>query len=339
MWIREISDQEMAMLGATPFDGGKSQDTGKASAPSKEARIQLIVRTGAPITEADISQDELLSPEVQKELENPKTRESILSRMDKSAVILSIKRDDMLFNKKINKPAKDSEGGVIQGMIDSGIRSARVQIRALTVVLRVMKKISSIDLGHIKDMTVSLAKGKWKKAANNFKNALLDVAGALLYWSANTLSGGVIGTIMGASKSVIKAAIKTLKLRYNNRCGGAARKWLDPNEGKVGDFRDVGKADRENGICERAKGEPKWIDTGFRPYIWRGGLGVTPWNYSLIGISKNKRALKELEDDRKKRGDKAPPKFKGGGKNTLDLRPPSAFQDRTSEEEATHGDR
>jgi hypothetical protein len=166
----------------------------------------------------------------------------------------------------------------------------------------------------------------------------LDAAGAALYWSANALSGGVIGTIMGASKTVIKRTIQGLMIRYNNRCSGAASKWIDPNEGKIDDFSDVGKAGRENGICERAKGEPKWIDTGFRPYIWRGGLGITPWNYTRIGISKNKRALKELEDKRKKRGDKAPPKFKGGGKNTLDLRPPSAFRDRASGE-VTHGDR
>lgn len=333
MWIREISDQEMAMLGATP----STTSTGTRS-PELAAKVNLILKTDLPITSAEIKQGALLDPEVIKALENPKERPAILGRMDKGAVVESIKDDEVLFNKKVNKPAKDSENGVIDGMIASGIRSARVQIRVLTVVLKVLEKINTIELSHVKKMTVALAKGKWKKAANNFKNALLDVAGAALYWSANTLSGGVVGTIMGASKSVIKKVIKRLRLRYNKRCGGAASKWLDPDKGKVGDFSDVGKADRENGICERAKGEPKWIDTGFRPYIWRGGLGSTPWNYTRIGISKNKRCLKELLEKRKKRGDKAPPKFKGGGKNTLDMRPPSAFRDRVSEE-AAHGDR
>lgn len=318
MWIREISQVEMDLLGAiAPTMKNPTQSAGLA------AKVDLILKTDAPITAAEIKDKAILNPEVLKALDDPQRRPIILKRMDKSAVIESIKDDEVLFNRKINKPAKDSEDGIIQNMIDSGIRSARVQVKALTVVLRVLKKITNVDLGHIKDMTVSLAKGKWKKAANSFKDALLDVAGATLYWSANVLSGGVIGTIMGASKSVIKKTIQILKIRYNNRCGGVARKWLNPDEGRVDDFSDVGKADRENGVCERAKGEPEWIDTGFRPYIWRGGLGMTPWNYSLIGISKNKRALKELEDKREKRGKKAPPKFKGGGKN-VDMRPPSA---------------
>lgn len=322
MWIREISSVEMDLLGADAMPTLKNA----TQSPALAAKVDLILKTDAPITAAEVKEKAILNPEVLKALEDPKRRPAILKRMDKGAVIESIKDDEVLFNKRINKPAKDSEEGVIQGMINSGIRSARVQIQALSVVLRVLKKITNVDLGHIKEMTVSLARGKWKKAANSFKDALLDVAGATLYWSANVLSGGVIGTIMGASKSIIKKTIQTLKLRYNNRCGGAARKWLDPDKGKVDDFSDVGKADRENGICERAKGEPEWIDTGFRPYIWRGGLGMTPWNYSLIGIgllSKNKRALKDLEDERKKRGKKAPPKFKSGGKN-MDMQPPSA---------------
>lgn len=326
MWIREISDQEMAMLGAAPPAMSKTRS------PALSAKVSLILNTDLPIKAEDIAQGEFESPEVQMALANPNTRPSILGRMDKSAVEESIKSDESLFgNKKLNKPAKDSKEGILDGMRDSGILSARVQIRTLKVVLRVMKEISSIDLGRIKDMTVSLAKGKWKKAANKFKKALLDVAGAALYWSANALSGGVVGTIMGASKSVIKQTIQSLMIRYNNRCGGEAGE-------RVGDFSDVGKEDRQNGLCKRAKGEPKWIDTGFRPYIWRGGLGGTKWNYTRIGISKNKRNLKDLEDERKKRGDRSPPRFKGGGKNTLDMRPPSAFRDRSSQE-AAHGDR
>jgi hypothetical protein len=142
-------------------------------------------------------------------------------------------------------------------------------------------------------------------------------------WMAASSAVPALRIAKSVAMKVLKSMVGALKIAYNNNCGGKAGQ-------AIGDFSDVGGAGRQEGKCQAADGEPKWIDTGFAPYVWKTAISTSQWSYSPLGVSKSKSQILELLEKRKKRGKKAPPAWgkgadkgagKGGKKGGKNFRP------------------
>jgi hypothetical protein len=293
MWIREISPVEMDMLGA---------------APTSKVNLDAMIQGTGPIQ--GLSAKDLRSKEFISLLSDPNKREIALARFTPEQTKVATSDPDVILDDELIPPAKDSEEGVEKAM--KGIKSIRTKIQMLGVALKFLKNMGKIEANKMRD-AADRKKGKVDKKA--IRKAAADVAGAVA-WKAAVTAFPILAIIKGVAERVIEKTMEAMKLRYNNKCGGEAGD-------AIGDFSKVGKAGREDGRCAAADGEPKWISEGFRPYLWRSTLGLSHWTYSPVGISKNKRDIKEALEKRKKRGKKAPPEFKKGGKN-VDMRPPAA---------------
>jgi hypothetical protein len=297
MWIREISQVEMDLLGATPFNTTKSY-----------VNLVEVLRGTGPIQ--GLSANDLRSPEFINAIKDPEKRAVTLARFTPEQTKVATSDPDVILDDELIPPAKDSEEGVEKAM--KGIKSIRTKIQMLGVALKFLKNMGKIEANKMRD-AADRKKGKVDKKA--IRKAAADVAGAVA-WKTAVTAFPILEIIKGVAERVIEKTMEAMKLRYNNKCGGEAGD-------AIGDFSKVGKAGREDGRCAAADGEARWISEGFRPYLWRSALGLSHWTYSPVGISKNKREIKEALEKRKKRGKKAPPEFKKGGKN-VDMRPPAA---------------
>ena len=298
MWIREISSVEMDLLGA---DKASTSET-------KSFDLEQLVRGTGPIQ--GLSAQDLRSPVLTSALRDANKRGLILARFTPEQTKLITSNPELILDDDLIPPAKDSEEGIKKAM--SGIKSIRTKIQMLDVALKFLKNMGRIEASKLRD-AADRKKGKVDKKA--VAKASADVAGAVA-WKAAVTVFPILAIVKGAAERVIEKNMEVMKKSYNNDCGGEAGE-------TVGDFSKVGKAGRLDGKCAAADGEPEWINEGFRPYLWRTALSFSKWTYSPIGISKNKREIKEVLDERKKRGRKAPPEFKKGGKN-MDMQPPSA---------------
>lgn len=298
MWIREISSVEMDLLGA---DKASTSET-------RSFDLEQLVRGTGPIQ--GLSAQDLRSPVLTSALRDASKRSLILARFTPEQTRLITSNPELILDDDLIPPAKDSEEGIKKEM--SGIKSIRTKIQMLDVALKFLKSMGKIDAGKLRD-AADRKKGKVDKKA--VKKAAADVAGAVA-WKTAVTAFPILAIVKGAAERVIEKTMEAMKLSYNNACGGEAGE-------TIGDFSKVGKAGRLDGKCAAADGEPSWVNEGFRPYLWKSALGLSKWTYSPIGISKNKREIKEALDERKKRGRKAPPEFKKGGKN-MDMQPPSA---------------
>lgn len=299
MWIREISQVEMDLLGAD------KAGTSKDDSP-KALDVEQIVRGTGPIQ--GLSARDLQSPIFTSALKDGSKKDLILARFTTEQTRAITSNPDLILDDDLIPPAKDSEDGVKKAM--SGIKSVRTKVQILDTAIKFLKSMGRIEAGRLRN---ERKKGKVDKKA--IKKAAADVAGAVA-WKTAVTAFPVLAIVKGAAERVIEKTMEAMKLSYNNDCGGEAGE-------NIGDFSKVGKAGRLNGKCAAADGEPEWINEGFRPYLWKSALGLSKWTYSPIGISKNKREIKDVLDERKKRGRKTPPEFKKGGKN-MDMRPPPA---------------
>jgi hypothetical protein len=298
MWIREISPVEMDLLGA---DKANTSET-------RSFDLEQLVRGTGPIQ--GLSAQDLRSPVLTSALRDASKRGLILARFTPEQTKLITSNPELILDDDLIPPAKDSEEGIKKAMSD--IKRIRTKIQMLDVALKFLKKMGRIEAGKLRD-AADRKKDKVDKKA--VAKAAADVAGAVA-WKAAVTVFPILAIVKGAKERVIEKTMEVMKKSYNNDCGGEAGE-------TVGDFSKVGKAGRLDGKCAAADGEPEWINEGFRPYLWRTALSFSKWTYSPIGISKNKREIKEILDERKKRGRKAPPEFKKGGKN-MDMQPPSA---------------
>ena len=298
MWIREISPVEMDLLGADKASTSKT----------KSFDLEQLVRGTGPIQ--GLSAQDLRSPVLTSALRDANKRSIILARFTPEQTRLITSNPELILDDDLIPPAKDSEEGIKKAMSD--IKSIRTKIQMLDVALKFLKNMGRIEASKLRD-AADRKKGKVDKKA--IAKAAADVAGAVA-WKAAVTVFPILAIVKGAAERVIEKTMEAMKLSYNNACGGEAGE-------TIGDFSKVGKAGRLDGKCAAADGEPSWVSEGFRPYLWRSALGLSKWTYSPIGISKNKREIKEALDERKKRGRKAPPEFKKGGKN-MDMQPPSA---------------
>lgn len=302
MWIREISQVEMDLLGAD------KASTSTSTSKPKGFNMEQVVGGAGPIQ--GLSAQDLRSPVLTSALKDADKRDLILARFTPEQTKAVTSNPELILDDGLIPPAKDSEEGVKKAM--SGIKSIRTKIQMLNVALKFLKGMGKIDASRLRD-AADRKKGKVDKKA--VAKASADVAGAAA-WKAAVTAFPILAIVKGATERIIEKTMEAMKLSYNNACGGEAGE-------TIGDFSKVGKAERLDGKCAAADGEPGWVSEGFRPYLWRSALGLSKWTYSPIGISKNKREIKEALDERKKRGRKAPPGFKKGGKN-IDMRPPSA---------------
>jgi hypothetical protein len=298
MWIREISPVEMDLLGA---DKASTSET-------RSFDLEQLVRGTGPIQ--GLSAQDLRSPVLTSALRDASKRGLILARFTPEQTKLITSNPELILDDDLIPPAKDSEEGIKKAMSD--IKRIRTKIQMLDVALKFLKNMGRIEAGKLRD-AADRKKGKVDKKA--VAKAAADVAGAVA-WKAAVTVFPILAIVKGAKERVIEKTMEVMKKSYNNDCGGEAGE-------TVGDFSKVGKAGRLDGKCAAADGEPEWINEGFRPYLWRTALSFSKWTYSPIGISKNKMEIKEILDERKKRGRKAPPEFKRGGKN-MDMQPPSA---------------
>lgn len=298
MWIREISPVEMDLLGA---DKANTSET-------RSFDLEQLVRGTGPIQ--GLSAQDLRSPVLTSALRDASKRGLILARFTPEQTKLITSNPELILDDDLIPPAKDSEEGIKKEM--SGIKSIRTKIQMLDVALKFLKNMGRIEASKLRD-AADRKKGKVDKKA--VAKAAADVAGAVA-WKTAVTAFPILAIVKGAAERVIEKTMEAMKLSYNNACGGEAGE-------TIGDFSKVGKTGRLDGKCAAADGEPSWVSEGFRPYLWRSALGLSKWTYSPIGISKNKREIKEALDERKKRGRKAPPEFKKGGKN-MDMQPPSA---------------
>lgn len=300
MWIREISQVEMDLLGADKASASKSE--------TKNFDLEQIIRGTGPIQ--GLSMQDLRSSVFTSALRDANKRSLILSRFTPEQTKAITSNPELILDDDLIPPAKDSEEGIKKAMGD--IKSIRTKIQMLDVALKFLKNMGRIEAGKLRD-AADRKKGKVDKKA--VAKASADVAGAVT-WKAAVTVFPILAIVKGAAERIIEKTMEAMKLSYNNACGGEAGE-------TIGDFSKVGKAGRLDGKCAAADGEPSWVSEGFRPYLWKSALGLSKWTYSPIGISRNKREIKEALDERKKRGRKAPPEFKKGGKN-IDMQPPSA---------------
>lgn len=250
-------------------------------------KIKRAVETGAVV---DLSPGEIGTQAFQRALANPSIGPKLVSKISPST-LANLRKD-------LDVPGvDDSEGGAERAFREAGIRSVREQIRIVSAVLKFLEslgmKASKVHKGKLKIDPQQVA-----------KNAV---------WTTASTAIPGLRIAKSLAERVIRRLAEGLRLKYNGKCGGKAGEAIE-------DFAEVGDPDRHGGACQAATGEPDWINRGWRPYIWRGGLGATKWNYTRVGAlfqSKNAKALTSLEEDRKKRGDRAPKKWKGGGGNVL----------------------
>lgn len=274
-----------------PGAGGAQISTGVASKIDNALKGRAL----------SLTLEEIKSEPFQKAIQTASVAPLLLPKIDKETLRLMRKEGAV-------PRVPDSEEGAERAFRDAGIKSRRQKIKVLLAVYSFLDKLGSRDR---KDYQKG---GKIDPAA---------VAASAVWMAASTAIPG-LRIAKNVAMKVIKSMVGALKLSYNNSCGGRARQ-------TIGDFSDVGSAGRQEGRCQAADGEPKWIDTGFAPYVWKTAVSTSKWSYSPLGISKSKSQILELLDKRKKRGKKAPPawgsgKSKKGDKN---LRPlPAALKVR-----------
>lgn len=315
MWIREISQVEMDMLGAEKKSSTK--ESGSQGGPPRKDFTKIIEGI-EPISV--LRPEDVVSPDFIKEVKKIKSEDrkmDLLSSMTSDQAKKVTSRPDLILDDDIIAPAKNSESGVNNAL--RRLRSVRTKIQALDVALKFLKSIGKIEGSKLRDAS-KRKNGKVDKSA--VKKAAADVAGAVA-WKTAVTAFPVLAIVKGVAEKVIETVMERMKINYNNNCGGKAGELMERGGIEIADFSKVGKAGRQDGKCDAAKGEPEWISEGFQPYLWKGGLGLTRWNYTTIGISRNKKQIKDALERRKKRGKKAPPQFKGGDRN-MDMRPPAA---------------
>ena len=309
MWIREISDVEMDMLGVVPGQPKEESSSSSTSSQTKGGGDKLQVLQGPGRIEG-LGKNEIQSKEFKAALRGG--GDAFLARLTPAQMKVITSDPDLILDDELIEPAKDSEEGIKRAL--GGFKSIRTKIAMLQVAYDFLEGMGKIDAKNFQE-AVKRKGGKVDKKA--VKKAAADVAGAVA-WKTAVTAFPILAIVKGVAQKVIDKTLEAMKLSYNNRCGGKAGE-------TVGDFSDVGGAGRLDGKCAAAEGEPKWVSEGFKPYLWRNALGLSKWTYSPLGFTGNKRDIKDVLDARKKRGKKAPPKFKKGGKN--DLRPPAAYRE------------
>lgn len=259
---------------------------GSFSEAEKTANIKIdeSIKNKKPL---NLSKEEIKSNAFQEKIASPESGPKILERITPNT--LRLIREEGAVPK-----VKDDENGADRAFRDAGIRSRREQIRILRAVYEFLDSIGRKS-SEFKDGKIKI------DPAQAAKNAV--------WMTASTAIPG-LRIAKSLAERVIKATFRAMMLWYNSNCGGNAGE-------SIGDFSDVGPAGRQDGKCQAARDEPKWVDTGFRPYVWETAVSTSRWSYSPLGISKSKSEIKDLIEDRKKRKDKKPPPFKKGSKNVL----------------------
>jgi len=259
---------------------------GNIGEAEKSARIKIddSIKKEKPLS---LNRDEVKSRSFQEKIASSEDGPRILDRITPDT--LRLIREEGAVPK-----VKDDESGSDRAFRDAGVRSRREQIRILHAVYDFLNAIGR-KASEFKDGKIKI------DPAQAAKNAV--------WMTASTAIPG-LRIAKSIAERVIKATFRSLMLWYNNNCGGRAGE-------TIGDFSDVGSAERQEGRCQAAKDEPKWVDTGFRPYVWETAVSTSRWSYSPLGLSKSKSEIKDLLEDRKKRKDKKPNSFQKGGKNIL----------------------
>lgn len=292
-----MRDMDLVAAMAPTISFGASPKGG-AGASAVSAKINNAVKGLKPL--GTLSVEEVRDKEFQAALADPIKAPKLFPQID--APTLKIIRKE---GAVIGVP--DSEQGVDRAFRDAGIKSRRQKIKILLAVYSFLDKLGSRDR---KDYQ----KGGKVDPAAVAKSAV---------WMAASTAVPALRIAKSVAMRVLKSMVGALKIAYNNNCGGKAGQ-------AIGDFSDVGSAGRQDGKCQAADGEPKWIDTGFAPYVWKTAISTSQWSYSPVGVSKSKSKILELLENRKKRGKKAPPAWgkggdkgskKGGKKGSKNFRP------------------
>jgi len=258
---------------------------GRSTARRAKSKIDATVQSDQRLM---LTLVEIRSKPFQDAIKNPMVAPKILPKIDNKT--LQIIRREGLAPK-----VPDSEQGADRAFRDAGLKSRRRQIQILSAVYTFLKSL-----------------GKRKSA--KFQDGQLKVDPAQVAKNAiwTTASTAIPGLRIAKSiaEKVIKAMIKRLKIWYNNNCGGKAGR-------RIADFRSVGGGGRQKGRCQAGLNEPGWIDTGFRPYVWKTAVSTSKWSYSPLGWSQDKKDIKTLLEARKRRRKKPPPKWKKKGSKNL----------------------
>lgn len=264
----------MSVFGANPKGG--------AGSSAMSAKLNNAVKGLEPL--GTLSPEQVRDKEFQAALADPSKALKLFPLID-APTLKNIRTES---DSVVRVP--DSEQGVERAFKDAGIKSRRQKIKILSVVYNFLDKLGSRDR---KDYQ----KGGKIDPAAVAKSAV---------WMAAATAIPALRIAKSVAMKVLKATTGALKIAYNNNCGGKAGQ-------AIGDFSDVGSAGRQEGKCQAADGEPKWIDTGFAPYVWKTAISTSQWSYSPLGVSKSKSQILELLEKRKKRGKKAPPAWGKGG--------------------------
>ncbi len=261
---------------------------GGAGASSMSAKVNSAVKGLEPL--GTLSPEQVRDKGFQTALADPAQAVKLFPLIDAPTLKIIRTESDAVIR------VPDSEQGVDRAFKDAGIKSRRQKIKILSAVYKFLDKLGSRDR---KDYQ---------------KGGKIDPAtvAASAVWMAASSAVPALRIAKSVAMKVLKSMVGALKIAYNNNCGGKAGQ-------AIGDFSDVGGAGRQEGKCQAADGEPKWIDTGFAPYVWKTAISTSQWSYSPLGVSKSKSQILELLEKRKKRGKKAPPTWgkgadKGAGK-------------------------
>ena len=262
------------------------QKFGASPARLTKLKIESTARGGRPRLMLTIA--EIRSSPFQDALKNPRVAPKILPKIDNKTLQI-IRREGLV------PKVPDSEQGADRAFQEAGLKSRRRQIQILAAVYTFLKSLGKKKSAEFQDGKIKV------DPAQVAKNAV---------WATASTAIPGLRIAKSLAEKVIKTMIKRLKIWYNNKCGGKAGR-------RVADFRSVGGGGRQKGRCQAGLNEPSWIDTGFRPYVWKTAVSTSKWSYSPLGWSKNKKDIKALLEARKRRRKKSPPKWKKKGSKSL----------------------